>query len=194
MTKALKNFMEKREKILESAGCLFLSIGYQNTSMDRVAKGAGLTKQTVYRYFPSKVELFKAFLVQMSPEGKEYCFGDGSVKEELESFAREFVTLHLTRQRLGLFRLLISESEQCREIGDAFFEMAPSVRHRNLADFISQKIRTEDPGKDARLFAAMLLYVRTGILMGVIDIPDQAWINSHCAYVTDLFLSARLVR
>ena len=187
----MQNYQKKQNRILATARGFFLSRGYQNTSMDQVAKESGVTKQTVYRYFPSKLELFRAVLEGMATEGRHYTFGEAGVREELEAFARELVTLHLTEERLGLFRLIIAESAQIKEVGKVFFEIAPSARYKSLASYIAKKMRTEDPLKDAKIFAAMLLHIRTSILFGVADIPDSDWIAAHCSYVTDLFLSGR---
>ncbi len=192
--KALQRYEKKQGKILDAARFLFLSEGYQNTSMDSVAAEATVTKQTVYRYFSSKAELFKAVLMRISPEGRDYSFGSGDVREELEAFAKNFVALHLTEERLGLFKLIISESTLTRELGKTFFEAAPSARKKNLSKYISEKLKTDVPDKDADIFSAMLLYVRNHILMGVFLIPDTDWIASHCSYVTELFLSGRQLR
>ena len=192
--KALQRYEKKQEQILEAARFLFLVKGYRNTSMDSVAAEARVTKQTVYRYFPSKGELFKAVLVCISPKGRSYKFGSGDTREELETFAKEFVNLHLTEERLGLFRLIISESMQDSELGEIFFETAPSTRKKSLSKYFSEKLHTDDPDKDADIFSAMLLYVRNGILMGVTEIPDTDWIAAHSKYVTDLFLSGRKLR
>lgn len=110
--KALQRYEKNQGKILDAARFLFFTEGYQNISMDRVALEAKVTKQTVYRYFPSKAELFKAVLIRMAPEGRDYNFGRGDVREELETFARDFLAVHLTKERLGLFRLIISEAHK----------------------------------------------------------------------------------
>jgi TetR/AcrR family transcriptional repressor of mexJK operon len=192
--KALQRYAKKQEQILKAARYLFISKGYQSTSMDRVAVEAKVTKQTVYRYFPSKAELFKAVLVRISPKGRRYSFGSGDVRAELEKFAKAFVALHLTEERLGLFRMVISESTHVGELGAIFFATAPSARKESLANYLSEKLQTNDPDKDADLFAAMLLHVRNDILMGVAAIPDTDWIASHSKYVTDIFLLGRQLR
>ena len=192
--KTWQRYEKNQRKILDAARSLFLSEGYQNISMDKVASEAEVTKQTVYRYFPSKAELFKAVLKHISPEGRDYNFGRGNVREELEAFARDFLTVHLTKERLGLFRLVISESAQVSELGRTFFETAPSARKKSLSKYISEKLNTVDPDKDADIFTAMLLYVRNKILMGVSVIPDSDWIVNHCSYVAALFLSGRQQR
>ena len=62
MSKMKKKKEQKRDTILTGAQELFLTEGYVQTSMDNIATKAQVTKQTVYRYFPSKDVLFEATL------------------------------------------------------------------------------------------------------------------------------------
>ena len=64
----------KRGGILAAAERLFLSLGYIGTTMDAVAIEAGVTKQTVYRYFPSKVSLFSALIGHFDQNDAEFSF------------------------------------------------------------------------------------------------------------------------
>lgn len=45
--------------IIDAAEKLFFSKGYNNTTMDEVAKEAGFTKRTLYSYFTSKEEIYE---------------------------------------------------------------------------------------------------------------------------------------
>jgi AcrR family transcriptional regulator len=47
----------KRERILEAAVDLFYAHGYENTTLDAVAEGLGVTKPFIYSYYKSKAEL-----------------------------------------------------------------------------------------------------------------------------------------
>lgn len=47
-------------KILESAYRLFLQRGYRNTTMDDIAQDLGMSKKTLYKYYPGKLELLSA--------------------------------------------------------------------------------------------------------------------------------------
>lgn len=47
----------KRQRLLESATGLFVRFGYRKTSMDEVARAAGVAKGTVYLYYQNKAEL-----------------------------------------------------------------------------------------------------------------------------------------
>lgn len=52
----------RRPLVLDAAFDLFLSNGYEGTSMEAIAHAAGVTKPVVYACFASKEELFEALL------------------------------------------------------------------------------------------------------------------------------------
>jgi AcrR family transcriptional regulator len=52
----------RRPLVLDKAFELFLDHGYDGTSMEAIAKAAGVSKPVVYACYPSKEELFKALL------------------------------------------------------------------------------------------------------------------------------------
>ncbi|GGZ30337.1 hypothetical protein GCM10007049_23770 [Echinicola pacifica] len=51
---------EIEQKILEGANELFFGKGFKSTTMDDIAKKLGMSKKTVYQYFPGKRELLEA--------------------------------------------------------------------------------------------------------------------------------------
>ena len=52
----------KEEQIIEVARALFHKFGFKKVSMDEIAREAGVTKKTIYRYFDSKEALLKYFI------------------------------------------------------------------------------------------------------------------------------------
>ncbi len=54
----------RRPEVLDAALELFLESGYQGTSMEAIARAAGVTKPVVYACFPGKDELFRALLAR----------------------------------------------------------------------------------------------------------------------------------
>ncbi len=56
----------KREQIRAGAQRLFLSLGYERASMDAIAGAAGVSKQTLYRYYQTKDALFVDILRQLT--------------------------------------------------------------------------------------------------------------------------------
>jgi AcrR family transcriptional regulator len=61
MPKVVAGYKEEaRRTILETASQVFAEKGYNDTTMDDVAKKLGVSKGAVYQYFASKDELFQA--------------------------------------------------------------------------------------------------------------------------------------
>ena len=56
---------EQRENILQAAETLFLRDGIENTTMIDIAKQAGITRATLYRYFPNRDEIAVVIQIQM---------------------------------------------------------------------------------------------------------------------------------
>jgi len=53
---------ERREQLVARATELFASHGYEELSMSRIAREAGISKALLYHYFPSKRQLFETAL------------------------------------------------------------------------------------------------------------------------------------
>ncbi|UZD24214.1 TetR/AcrR family transcriptional regulator [Algoriphagus halophytocola] len=51
---------QKESKILDVAYQLFLEKGYRQTTMDEIAQVLGMSKKTLYKYYPGKIELLSA--------------------------------------------------------------------------------------------------------------------------------------
>jgi AcrR family transcriptional regulator len=59
MAEALDPTTARRASILEAATRVFLRYGFKKTSMDDLARAAGLSRQGLYLHFPTKEALFK---------------------------------------------------------------------------------------------------------------------------------------
>jgi len=57
---------EKRARIMAGAGAVFAADGYEGASMAGIAARAGVSKGTLYNYFPSKAALFAAYVRRCS--------------------------------------------------------------------------------------------------------------------------------
>src|SRR5271163_2591236 len=66
----------KAEAILAAAERAFLASGFGAVTMDAIARGAGVSKATVYAHFTGKEELFGAIVARVS----ERRFGGFSVE------------------------------------------------------------------------------------------------------------------
>jgi AcrR family transcriptional regulator len=56
----------RREAILQAAAVVFLRYGYRKTSMDDLARAAGLSRQGLYLHFPTKDAIFRETVVLLT--------------------------------------------------------------------------------------------------------------------------------
>lgn len=71
-----------RKAILDASSDLFLQRGSDGFSVREVADRAGVTHRTVYRYFPTRVDLLGATAERMAPGLTDDPFGQISTVEE----------------------------------------------------------------------------------------------------------------
>jgi AcrR family transcriptional regulator len=59
---------ERRRQLLDLGAELFTRQGYEDLSMSKIARAAGISKALLYHYFPSKQAYFAATLEQAAAE------------------------------------------------------------------------------------------------------------------------------
>ena len=189
MSKTIQNAEQKQHAIVSAAEALFLQQGYGVTSMDQIAKKAGVTKQTVYRYFASKNELFAAVMQHVQTAKSEvYCFGSKSIDEELSGFASYLLSFHLQEQALGLYRILLTEAAQ-EDLLTTFKNQGPQQVLNPLIEYLSQQTQLKEPEFSAQMFATMILAPRNQMLMSKTNKMKKSVQKEHVTKVTKLFMN-----
>ena len=162
----------KRQAIVAAATALFLRNGYQGTSMDEVAARAEVSKQTVYKHFADKEELFRAIVRGVAANSDQVAaeltaaFTATEVRSlddlaaRLTSVARRYLDAVLRPEVLSLRRLVIAEADRFPDLARAYYERAPA---RGI-DVVADALRTYvDRGlleaQDIRLAAAHFAYL-----------------------------------
>jgi AcrR family transcriptional regulator len=56
---------DRKRQLLEQAKQLFVTLGYQNTTTEKIAKAAGVSEPVLYRHFQSKKALFLEVLAEI---------------------------------------------------------------------------------------------------------------------------------
>ena len=192
MSKLERNRERKREEILQAAQAVFLTEGYVLAAMDHIAERAQVTKQTVYRYFPSKAELFKATLQQMgtrSEMGFIKHLKEPDTKTALKLFAVDFIQTHLSKEHLAIYKLLISESAKAPEITDFFRAVGPDETEAQLGKFFSERFEIENTEIMVQLWSSVLLGQRSAVLIGA-ERPSEDQIDAYAEEATRFLLAA----
>jgi AcrR family transcriptional regulator len=64
MTETVDRVKQRQARLLDSAARLFAHFGFDKTSVDDIARAAGVSKGAVYLHWPSKFKLFEAVLIR----------------------------------------------------------------------------------------------------------------------------------
>lgn len=136
---------QKRHTVLQSAEELFLTRGFDGTSMDEVAVHAGVSKQTVYNQFANKASLFVEIVQSMTAQGTERVQTEmrepktlAQVAAELSGHAERLLTIVMTPKLLRLRRLVIAEADRFPELGRALYDGGPGRAIAGLAVHIQR--------------------------------------------------------
>ena len=109
----------KRIDILAAARAEYLEAGFRDTSMDRVAERAQVSKRTVYNHFPSKEALFKAVTLQFMEELRQAVSVDyDSVRpldEQLKEIAKREMAQVTQADYIAMFRVFSAEVSSHKE-------------------------------------------------------------------------------
>lgn len=101
-------------EILDAALALFVERGFAATRLDEVATAAGIGKGTIYLYFPTKEELFRAvvrerLLPNLAAAEAMVAGFSGSAADLVRMLAQTFVAL-LGTDLTGIPKLVIAEA------------------------------------------------------------------------------------
>ncbi len=131
----------KLETVTRAARQLFLQQGFSATSMDAIAKEAGVSKATLYAYFPSKETLF-ASLIQADCEEFTRALPQPDLSEglypALRRFAHQYAKVFIERKDIALVRAIANESGRFPELGRLFYESGPLATIKRLARFLDE--------------------------------------------------------
>jgi len=190
---------DKREEVLDIASENFLGKGFDGTSINVMAREAGISKESIYRYFGSKEDLFMAVV-----ERELSFYGNGmlettnsyqgeSFKEALFNVAEATLRLVSTDRTLALRRLVFQMSANGSKVGTHYYTAGPDTAYRNLVQLFGyyKPVTSFAIDKLSKYFLSLVLH-RSMLQLecGVVEKPTEAEIRQHCLEVVEDFLQA----
>jgi AcrR family transcriptional regulator len=191
----------KHESVFRAAKAVFISQGYEGTSMDDVARVAGTTKATVYAHAGSKEELFRLVVeeaVALSEEKIEPVRNDLPEAEALRLHLARFVEIACWAGSVGLQRTIIGTLAifpeygvliEERVVGRVRGEIARWLERRGVPDAEFAAQRLMDAATAARRMRTLLgaepplpaVPVRGSVQPGAMDEAIVAAVRDFCA-------------
>ena len=136
-------FPEKRKAILDAAQKVFAEHGFHGATNRLIAREAGITAGTIYWYFPSKEELFRAMIRERSVvpdivaalEEK-----DRPPAEVLRAVAHAYLQAFDRPEVAGLFRVVITEGPRFPEVFEIVKQEILGKLIGSIATYITEGI------------------------------------------------------
>ena len=188
---------QRKAKILSAATGLFLSDGYGETSIDAIVEKSGGSKATLYSYYPTKADLFRAVVdsIVTTQEGPELGSLE-NVRETLVTFSEQRLRVVFSSNHRALMRLIISERDRFPDIARMYYEQGPLHSHMVLRDYFEilierrvLDIRSADEA--CEFFRGMLLhqlYIEQ-LYLGASPLSGEE-LGVKARHVVDRFLEA----
>lgn len=191
MKKMEKKKEQKRAAILQAAIETFRSEGYIGASMDAIASKAGVTKQTVYRYYNAKETLYAAMLAKQKERSSGHFIDELKRKDSREAllnFAKGFVKSHMSDEHLATMRLLFSEGPEAPELTQTHFAFGPKKVHERLTAFLNERFSLPDTEYAVKMLLSTLLSLTMNVLMGRNEPPTEEEMDEHAERTVDVFI------
>lgn len=134
----------KWEQVLDGARKVFMRDGFEGASVDDIVREAGVSKATLYSYFPDKrllfLEVAKIECQSQAHAAVAQVEASENVREALTTAAQRMVRFFMSDVGLQVHRIIVGESQRFPEIGQEFFESGPARVHEILRSFLQKSV------------------------------------------------------
>jgi TetR/AcrR family transcriptional repressor of mexJK operon len=189
----------KFDQVIEGAKTVFLREGFEGASVDEIARDAGVSKATLYSYFPDKQHLFLAVLETECAHQSEVEIlmhaSDHDVEATLRAICKTLITFFLSRFGQDMFRVCVAEAQRFPELGRTFYDSGPRKWGRKIAQYLDSPGARKALDIDDTLLAADQLaqLCRTDlmlkVLFGIEKDPPEAEIDRVAEEAVKTFLA-----
>ncbi len=189
----------KYDQVVAGARKVFLAEGFEGATVDLIAREAGVSKATLYSYFPDKrvlfIEVTNAECAAQSERAIEFDGEPLPVREMLENVARSMMTFLTSEFAHRIFRICVAESDRFPELGREFYHSGPALMVERLSEYFHFACQRGDLKIDDVQLAAhqfhelMKADVFIKMVFNVIETPDQSEIDRVIQGAIDTFLA-----
>ncbi|MFC4335932.1 TetR/AcrR family transcriptional regulator [Salininema proteolyticum] len=187
----------KRAAVLDAAEALFVSDGYEVTSVDAIAERAGVSKRTVYDHFGDKQNLFRivlgrandAMVATMRSAIDEELAEGLDLRDALCAFAERVATETFPMSTYAVFRRLNSQAPLGSPLREDWRERREGMLEKRFAEYAADgELKLSDPHRAVQHFVALTLRLALDAIDQ--DSADAAEIRAIISDGVDVFLRA----
>lgn len=134
----------KFEQVLEGAREVFLADGFEGASVDTIARAAGVSKATLYSYFPDKrllfMEVARCECGRQAEEAIELMDLSAPPRTVLTEAATRMLNFFLSDFGMRVFRICVAESDRFPELGREFYESGPALVRDRMVGYLRDAV------------------------------------------------------
>ncbi|GLK66362.1 TetR/AcrR family transcriptional regulator [Paracoccus kondratievae] len=132
-------------QVLEGARTIFLRDGFEGASVDDIARTAGVSKATLYSYFPDKrimfMEVFRHELAREATDTGALIDVDLPVEQVLP-FLVQIISTYVTSDiGLRVFRVSVAEAERFPLLAQEYYESGPALLRQQLVKYLDRCVQ-----------------------------------------------------
>ncbi|WLR95768.1 TetR/AcrR family transcriptional regulator [Shinella zoogloeoides] len=188
------------QTIVDAACELFVELGFQATTLDKVARRAKISKLSIYRHFENKEALFSAAIAARCHQFAPQALVDGtegSAEEQLMAAGSSLLHTLLSPDVRSVEAMVMADKTNQKSLSKLFYEAGPAHVIAQLEDLLRQLhakavLNVPDPRQSARLFGA-LIKGSDLLLITRFDearAKDENEIESYCRSAVAMFIAA----
>ncbi len=130
----------KFDQVIEGARAVFMAHGFDGASVDEIARAAGVSKATLYSYFPDKRVLFTEVAARECLRQADAALASIDLTappaQVLDAVARRIIDFYSSDFGQAMFRLCVAETSRFPELGQRFYESGPLMARARLGDYL----------------------------------------------------------
>ncbi|MFK7752946.1 MAG: TetR/AcrR family transcriptional regulator [Sedimentitalea sp.] len=189
----------KFDQVLAGAREVFMKDGFEGASVDDIAKAAGVSKATLYSYFPDKrllfIEVATTECTLMADRALNLIDDARPPREVLVIAAQQIVSFLLSDFAQQIFRICLAERDRFPELGAAFYAAGPEMGRARLSEYLAKavarnELAIEDISMAAEQFSELCkVRLWTRAVFGIQHSFSDAEISDVVQHAVDTFLA-----
>jgi len=140
----------KEQEVLDVATEYFLQHGFRGASINAMARSSGISKESIYRYFSSKQQLFEAVIGRELIEYRRSLHRLDSTLRTMElrpaliMIAETILGIITTDRTLALRRLIFDEATRSPEVGRHYYKIGPAQAYEVIESVLESHPHESD--------------------------------------------------
>jgi AcrR family transcriptional regulator len=130
----------KFDQVLKGAREVFLADGFEGASVDEIARVAGVSKATLYNYFPDKrllfMEVARSECIRQANAPMDLAAASCPPREVLRAAAGHILSASLSDFGMRMFRICVAEADRFPDLGRQFYESGPMLIRSKIRDYL----------------------------------------------------------